>query len=373
VVNRASFFRKYDEAGALHEVVAPKCFIDDAVFATGSGAVGVVLSLRGVDFETRTEESLDRVCDRFQNALRSFGPSFRIYQYLIKREGRRLPETTLNGAGAQWNESPRQFLEGRGLYSIDLYMVVLYEASSGSKIVSFLKGLSVQKTFNALDRRVLDSIELLRHGVDSFKAQVADLLGVQLLEKEAAFRFFRELLNPDPVIAGAVDLKHVLHVDFYSADTRVDWDKGPYMKWGEYWLRAFVLKDPPTRTRPGDRNKLAYLLRGIQKDVSTNMIILCLEWKPQPISQTLNTAKMRRRIRFGQTGVSQKKSQANQQQLNDLAAEDDVAEIGEAQRELRRTRFGDLSLTVLLFDQRLMSSAVCFRNLLGNGLLFLGS
>ena len=60
-------------------------FVDDGVFLTKSGDLGVVLALEGVDYECLDPQQREAVTTRFEVALRLWDERTRLYQYVLKR------------------------------------------------------------------------------------------------------------------------------------------------------------------------------------------------------------------------------------------------------------------------------------------------
>ena len=69
-------------------------FVDDAVFLTKSGDLGVVLALRGVDYACLDPDQREAVTRRFEVALRLWDEHTRLYQYVLKRNQIALPDDT---------------------------------------------------------------------------------------------------------------------------------------------------------------------------------------------------------------------------------------------------------------------------------------
>src|SRR3954447_3906600 len=97
-------------AGAMHELLAPCAFFGDAVLTKG-GDLFSVLRLAPIDPECLDPESIESICRRFDAVLRVVGPRYRIYQYLFKRNGPKLPlpanSEPLNETRARWLEKRR--------------------------------------------------------------------------------------------------------------------------------------------------------------------------------------------------------------------------------------------------------------------------
>ena len=82
---RAQITQDYRDAGAMSDVIPLYGFVDDAVFLTKGGALGVVLSLEGVDYECLDPQQREAVTTRFEAALRLWDERTRLYQYVLKR------------------------------------------------------------------------------------------------------------------------------------------------------------------------------------------------------------------------------------------------------------------------------------------------
>ena len=91
MLNLKKVLKPYTETGALNEQVNLYGFVDQHAFLTKSGDVGVILQVRGVDYECLDGNSLDTLTKRLESALRLFDENFRIYQYLFKRNQRADP------------------------------------------------------------------------------------------------------------------------------------------------------------------------------------------------------------------------------------------------------------------------------------------
>ena len=84
-------FKNYSEAGSLSAQINLFGFIGPCVFLTKSGEVGVMLEVRGVDYECLDAAAIDGLTKRLESALKLFDESYRVYQYLFKRNNERIP------------------------------------------------------------------------------------------------------------------------------------------------------------------------------------------------------------------------------------------------------------------------------------------
>src|ERR1700748_3206822 len=76
--------KPWKESGALNAQLNLYGFWNDEAFLTQSGDLGLVLRLRGVDYESLDQAAREYAVKRLEAALKTFGPGFHVYQYLFK-------------------------------------------------------------------------------------------------------------------------------------------------------------------------------------------------------------------------------------------------------------------------------------------------
>src|SRR6202044_1192396 len=123
-------FKNYNETGSLSEQINLYGFIGPQVFLTKSGEVGVILEVRGVDFECLDGAAIDAFTKRLESALKLFDENYRLYQYLFKRNNEAIPYKLY--ANPIVNSAIRNRIAYLGskadtLYSLSVYYVVLYQ------------------------------------------------------------------------------------------------------------------------------------------------------------------------------------------------------------------------------------------------------
>ena len=84
-------FKNYNDTGSLSEQINLYGFIGPYVFLTKTGEVGVILEVRGVDYECLDDASIDGLTKRLESALKLFDENHRVYQYLFKRNNEAIP------------------------------------------------------------------------------------------------------------------------------------------------------------------------------------------------------------------------------------------------------------------------------------------
>src|SRR6204780_1570673 len=123
-------FKNYQETGSLAEQVNLYGFIGPEVFLTKSGEVGVILEVRGVDYECLDQTAIDGLTKRLESALKLFDENCRVYQYLFKRNNETIPYKLYDSPvvdAAIKNRIAYLASKADTLYSLSVYYVLLYQ------------------------------------------------------------------------------------------------------------------------------------------------------------------------------------------------------------------------------------------------------
>jgi hypothetical protein len=139
-------FKNYEETGSFNELVNLYGFVDSCVFLTKTGDLGVVLEVRGVDYECLDGNTLDGLTKRLESALKLFDENYRIYQYLFKRNNERIPYKLYDRPVvdiAIKNRLAYLAAKADSLFSLSIYYVILFEGfryrrTLGSTLLEFL-------------------------------------------------------------------------------------------------------------------------------------------------------------------------------------------------------------------------------------------
>ena len=140
-------FKNYNETGSLSELINLYGFIGPHVFLTKSGEVGIILEVRGVDYECLDDASIDGFTKRLESALKLFDENYRVYQYLFKRNNETIPyKLYANPIVDTAIKNRIAYLASKAdtLFSLSVYYVVLYQgfqtsAKLGSALAEFPK------------------------------------------------------------------------------------------------------------------------------------------------------------------------------------------------------------------------------------------
>src|SRR5580698_962695 len=123
-------FKNYNETGSLSEQINLFGFIGPHVFLTKSGDVGLILEVRGVDYECLDGASIDGFTKRLESALKLFDENYRVYQYLFKRNNERIPYKLYGNSivdAAIKNRIAYLGTKAETLFSLSVYYVVFYK------------------------------------------------------------------------------------------------------------------------------------------------------------------------------------------------------------------------------------------------------
>ncbi len=358
-------FQNYGEAGALNAQINLYGFISEQVFLTKTGDLGVILEVRGVDYECLDGASIDALTKRLESALKLFGEDYRVYQYLFKRNNPGIPHQLYGNAVVDAAiENRIAYLQSKSdrLFSLSIYYVVLFEGASRARTLTNVlleiaeqprqalgelrAWFSTEKQVVFLDRELVKAQSALLQKAGSFLLQVADFLSVRLLDKPEAFRVLSQILNFAPHKLEHARLKHDTFLDYYLAASHLECHRG-HLRVDDYYVKVLTLKEPSAQSFPLIFKRLL--------EVQANFYVVT-EWKKEDTGRTRRVIQAKRR-HFHNT----KRSFASQVSMNDAAPHDvllddskesQVRELGEGIKEieLHGNYFGQFSLTVVIYD-----------------------
>src|SRR5260370_2616708 len=116
--------------GSFNEQVTLYVFVNSKVFLTKTGDLGVILEVRGVDYECLDGNTLDGLTKRLESALKLFDENYRIYQYLFKRNNETIPHKLYGNPVVDTAIKNRiGFFAAKSdtLFSLSIYYVILFE------------------------------------------------------------------------------------------------------------------------------------------------------------------------------------------------------------------------------------------------------
>jgi type IV secretion/conjugal transfer VirB4 family ATPase len=357
VVKLARILRDYNDAGGLNELIALWGFVDDHVFLTKAGHVGLAYAVRGVDYEGLTHEQRHGLVHRVEAGLRMFDERCRIYQYVLKRAMDPIvPAPCRIPVADEAIQRRAMYLNARRqqLSDIQLYLVILYEAPHVARRTTplhrlwrgpraALRGwLSLEATVGLLESELDQAIGTLYHKAQAFEVQVSEC-GLRRLPKADAFRFFRSLVNDDARSTDAVALRYDTHLDYFISDSAIECYRD-HLVVGDRLVKVLSMKEPPSHT-------FASLLRDLYE--LPGDLTACLEWQRIPADRMRRDLQARRRHFFNKrvSLVNYIAPDAKpEEMLTDDSATATVRQLGDAltETEVNGHFFGQCSLTLVL-------------------------
>jgi type IV secretion system protein TrbE len=358
-------FKNYKETGSLNEQINLFGFVSPNLFLTKTGEVGVILEIRGVDYECLDKAAIDHFTKRLESAWKVFDENYRIYQYLFKRNNETIPFRLYTNPivdAAIQNRIAYLSRKADTLFSLSIYYAILYQGLDASHKVGISLAefpqnprkafadlsahFSSEKQVAVLSGHIDRAQEALLQKTRSFIIQLSDFLLVRILDKQEAFSILKRTLNFDPNKLGLAHLKHDTFLDYYLPESPIECHRG-HLRVDDFYVKVLTLREPSAQSFPLIFKRLL--------EVEANFYIVT-EWKKE------DSGKMRRVIHSKRRHFhNTKRSFTSQVSLNDGPAQDvllddskesQVRELGEGiqEIELHGNYFGQFSLTVVVYD-----------------------
>ena len=122
--------KDYNEAGSLSAQINLFGFVDQEIFLTKSGDLGIILAVNGVDYECLDVSAIEHLTARLRAAFRIFDEKCRVYQYLFKGNRESIPFKSYQNPvvnAAIKNRIAYLGAKAESLYSFQIFYIVLYE------------------------------------------------------------------------------------------------------------------------------------------------------------------------------------------------------------------------------------------------------
>lgn len=306
-----------------HSEIQPCVWLDDAVFATKRGDVGIFIRLHPRDSECMDPADMEATVRRFDAAIRLIQPGSIVYQYLSKRKVQSI-----------WGPRDRaEYLEAKDLYSFEVHLVIFMEGT-----------LEVQP---------------IRNLANSICIQLGEVVPAEIEGKDQAYDFLRSILNYDPEIASSTRLKYDRYIDYYATDSPIEAHRD-FLRVGDHFVRVLTLKDPPATTCPD--------IFRVLREIPCECLIVS-EWKPmdqhaaRALITTTTTHFHRSKIVSSLGGAAVDAigkifgmGTAQKERIEDMQKDEGAmameAQMGALARDIEEngTSLGDFALTVIIFD-----------------------
>jgi type IV secretion system protein VirB4 len=358
--------KPWKDAASLNDNINLYGFWNGTTFLTKSGEVGMVLGVPGVDYESLDSSSQEYAVKRLESALKSFGPGFRVYQYLFKSNRPEIPFESYDDPVVQTEVNHRRefFAAKRDhLYQVEVFYCVLFHGSRSKGGIAAALGRSFSDPAGAagelkaqfanagmktlLRAEIERDCALLEQRVQTFIRQLSDFMQIELLNHGGQLRFFRRLLNYDDWrIAGAPKSTQFLDYQAVNSDIEAERD---FLRVGDHFVRVLTMKDAIGETRP-------LVLDALLK-IPGNFHVVT-EWQPVAADKARKEVNKRRRhFNISKTGfISQlgnDPAKTNPRDvLVDEAKQSDIENLGDCLRALGDGQsLGEFSLTIVVYSR----------------------
>ncbi len=247
------------------------------------------MRVSGMDHESLDHAGLNYAVKRLEAAFRSLDERTRVYQVLFRRNRPELSHGTYeNPLVSATVEQRAAFLEAKAdrLYAIEIFWIVMIDgqyAKAGllhalSLIPTDLRGavrglhqiLSGSRQRTLLYEQIERARLILEQKIQSLTGQLNDLIEVELLGAEKAFRLVRRFVNFCPSKIKDAHLYGSRHLDWQMCDSELEAHRGS-LRLDDHYVRVLTLKELPSQTRP-------LLLKDLL-DIQANFHVVT-EWHP---------------------------------------------------------------------------------------------
>ena len=255
----------FAQAGAACSIVPISRFVGPHVFALKGGGYGCLLSLAGIDEEGQTDEELEARVRSIEGALHGLPEGSCLYQYTHVIAGFDLPrQHAYNNPVTETFVNDRlSFLQrNAGFRRIQLHWCLTLEPPTAN--------LLRRPQENANDNARL--LAELQKTATNLESHLKGLVGLKLLDKGEAFRFFSYLFNLEPW-AERNQLRSDEGVDRQIVQSAVSWHSD-HLRVGKRFVQLFSLTNTPEASRPCLFSGLLTL------DCDS---VLCSTWRPKSV------------------------------------------------------------------------------------------
>ena len=358
--------KPWNESGALNAQINLYGFWNDEVFLTKSGDLGIVLRVRGVDYESLDQAAQEYAVKRLEAALKIFGPGFHVYQYLFKTNRPTIPFESSDDPVVQAAIDQRQEFFGQKLdhlFAVEIFYAIVIEGTRSKTGIAAalaqlptdpmagLRELRAQFSNDKLKVLLREQIEAdllrLEQRVRSFMRQLADFVQIEPLQRDECFRFLRRLLNYDGWrIDGRPESGQFL--DYQVANSNIEAERD-HLRVGDHFVRVLTMKEAISETKPLVLKQLL--------EIQANFCIVT-EWVPIESSVARKEITKRKRhfnvskSSFISSMQRDPESYDPRNVIIDESKQADIENLGDCLRAIGEGQtLGDFSLTVVLYAE----------------------
>ena len=367
--------KPWKESGALNAQLNLYGFWNEQTFLTKSGDLGMVLRVKGVDYESLDNAAQEYAVKRFEAAMKTFGPGFHVYQYLFKTNRPQIPFASYDDAVVQAAVDQRKEFFARKLdqlFEVEIFYAIVIEGTRSKTGVAAalaqmfsdpmggvqeLKAQFSNSKLKVLLRAQIEADLLkLEQRVHSFVRQLSDFVEIEILAQEECFHFLRRLLNYDDWrVAGRP--QHAQFLDHQVANSDIEADRS-HLRIGDHFVRVLTMKEMILETRPLVLKQLL--------EVPANFYVVT-EWVPLENAVARKEITKRKRhfnvakSSFISSMHSDPASVNPRDVLIDESKQADIENLGDCLRALGEGQsLGDFSFTLVLYatEKKMLDKAL---------------
>lgn len=141
------FLKSWKDAAAFGDYINLYGFWNETAFLTKSGDLGMVLRVRGVDYESLDYDKQEYNVKRLEAALKNFESGFHVYQYLFKTNNPEIPFAEYDDPRVQTGQDLRREMfrqKADRLFEIEIYYCILLEGARSKTGI----GAALQRLFH---------------------------------------------------------------------------------------------------------------------------------------------------------------------------------------------------------------------------------
>ena len=327
----------FTNAGAANSIIPIARFVTPTVFATKTRGYGCLLEAVGADEEGLTDAEINAKVRAVEMGLRGLPEGSSVYEYMRVTSGFDVPRQAkyADPITKSFMDHRLDFLAKTANFRrIDLHWCLTLEPELSNPFAAKPKEQARE------NERLINQLE---KAAKILETHLSGVIGLKLVGKEKAFKFFCELFNLEEW-AGYTPLVSDQGVDQQIVNSAVSWQQD-HLRVGKRHVQMFSLTSTPAASQPCLYNGITNL---------TCDSVLCTTWRPQSTSTVRKEISAQEKwIDFFKVGIFQRvMAGKNFAQLDQgagaKAASEGVDDLGLVVKELNKKAQGKYSVTLLL-------------------------
>ncbi len=327
----------FTHAGASNSIMPIVRFVTPTVFASKTRGYGLLFEVDGADEEGLTDPEIASKMRGVEGGVRGLTEDFSLYQYMRVTSGFEIPRQKkyADPITQSFVDHRLDFLAKTANFRrIDLHWCLTLEPKLTSPFAAKPKDQADEN-----DRL----ISQLQKAATILETHLSSVIGLKVVGKEEAFKFFAELFNLEEW-AGHIPLVSDQGVDQQIATSAVSWHND-HLRVGKRHVQLFSGSSTPAASQPCLYNSITNL---------TCDSVLCTTWRPQSLSTVRKEISAQEKwIDFFKVGIFQRvMAGKNFAQLDQgagaKAASEGVDDLGLVVKELGKKAQGKYTVTLLL-------------------------